>query len=104
MNFSDLVTANFDLPKQKEETDLVVDIHIKGVADADAAIIKQLADSKGLTRNKYLARLIHQHARDYYVEGELNDLTELTRQSKVVISRNTEIISRLLFALGIEKE
>lgn len=82
---------------------MVVDIHIKGVADADSAIIKQLADSKGLTRNKYLARLIHQHARDYYVEGELNDLAELARQSNVVIKRNTEVITALLDSLGIER-
>jgi hypothetical protein len=83
---------------------LVVDIHIKGVADADAAIIKQLADTKGMTRNKYLARLIHQHARDYYVEGELNDLSELARQSSVVIQRNTDVINALLDSLGIERE
>jgi hypothetical protein len=83
---------------------LVVDIHIKGVADADAAIIKQLADAKGMTRNKYLARLIHQHARDYYVEGELNDLSELAQQSKVVIQRNTEVLSGLLDSLGIERK
>lgn len=83
---------------------MVVDIHIKGVADADAAIIKQLADAKGMTRNKYLARLIHQHARDYYVEGELNDLSELAQQSKVVIQRNTEVLSTLLDSLGIERK
>lgn len=83
---------------------MVVDIHIKGVADADAAIIKQLADAKGMTRNKYLARLIHQHARDYYVEGELNDLSELAQQSKVVIQRNTEVLSGLLDSLGIERK
>ena len=83
---------------------MVVDIHIKGVADADAAIIKQLADTKGMTRNKYLARLIHQHARDYYVEGELNDLSELARQSSVVIQRNTDVINALLDSLGIERE
>jgi hypothetical protein len=83
---------------------LVVDIHIKGVADADAAIIKQLADAKGMTRNKYLARLIHQHARDYYVEGELNDLSELAQQSQVVIQCNTEVLNALLDSLGIERE
>lgn len=83
---------------------MVVDIHIKGVADADAAIIKQLADAKGMTRNKYLARLIHQHARDYYVEGELNDLSELAQQSKVVIQCNTDVLNALLDSLGIERE
>lgn len=82
---------------------MATDIHIKGVADADAAIIKQLADAKGLTRNKYLARLIHQHARDYYVEGELNDVSELARQSQVVIQRNTEVLAALLDSLGIER-
>ncbi|KRL45159.1 hypothetical protein FD01_GL000801 [Lacticaseibacillus manihotivorans DSM 13343 = JCM 12514] len=74
------------------------------MADADAAIIKQLADVKGMTRNKYLARLIHQHARDYYVEGELNDLSELARQSSVVIQRNTDVINAMLDSLGIERE
>ncbi|WP_243681022.1 hypothetical protein [Lacticaseibacillus manihotivorans] len=57
-----------------------------------------------MTRNKYLARLIHQHARDYYVEGELNDLSELARQSSVVIQRNTDVINAMLDSLGIERE
>ena len=52
----------------------------------------------------YLARLIHQHARDYYVEGELNDLSELAQQSQVVIQCNTEVLNALLDSLGIERE
>lgn len=82
---------------------LTTEIHVNGISDADAAIINQLAASQGITRNKYLSRLIHQHATNYYVEGELDDLVELVRQSNVVIKRNTEVISALLDSLGIER-
>jgi S-adenosylmethionine:tRNA-ribosyltransferase-isomerase (queuine synthetase) len=85
------------------EGQMPTEIHVNGISDADVAIINQLAASQGITRNKYLARLIHQHATNYYVEGELNDLVELVRQSNVVIKRNTEVIEALLDSLGIQR-